>query len=125
MYGVYRRIIPIHLYTDSEVRLESIVSTKQVERKSLRMVIQDLKETLVDGEISSYQWIPTRWMWVDALMRQMEIYCDMRELLIEGNFELEYEGKNKVQFIQGEIKMFNIPNRDRENQYEDMNKNKI
>ena len=54
LYGDYRKRIPIHLYTDSEGSLESIVSSKQVERKSLCNVVQDLKERLIDGEISSY-----------------------------------------------------------------------
>ena len=48
------------------------------------MVIQDLKERLVDGEILSYQWILTSSMWVE-----MEMHRGMRELLMEGNFELE------------------------------------
>ena len=53
-YGDYKKRIPIHLYTDSDGKLESIASTKQVERKSQCMVIQNLKERLVYGEISSY-----------------------------------------------------------------------
>ena len=43
-FGGYERRIPISLFTDSERILELIASTKQIERKSLRMVIQDLKE---------------------------------------------------------------------------------
>ena len=53
LYGDYRKRIPIHLCTDSEGTLESIASKKQLERKSLCMVIQDLKERLVEGEILS------------------------------------------------------------------------
>ena len=52
LYGNYEKIIIIHLYTDSEGTLESIASTKQIIRKSLWIVIQDLKETLTDGKIS-------------------------------------------------------------------------
>ena len=44
LFGGYERRTPINLFTDSEGMLESIASTKQIERKSLRMVIQDLKE---------------------------------------------------------------------------------
>ena len=52
LYGNYEKIIIIHLYTDSEGTLESIASTKQIIRKSLWIVIQDLKKTLTDGKIS-------------------------------------------------------------------------
>ena len=55
MFGGYERMISIHLITDSEGTLESIASTKQVDRMSIHMVIQDLKERLMDKEISSYQ----------------------------------------------------------------------
>ena len=44
------------------------------------------KERLAEGEISLYQWIPAGSMWADAFMKEMEIHCDMRELLMESNF---------------------------------------
>ena len=43
------------------------------------------EERLVDGEIASYQWILTGSMWADALMKEMEMHHDMRELLTYGN----------------------------------------
>ena len=51
--------IPIYLYTDSESMLESVASTKQISTKTLRNVITDLKQRLVEGEITSYAWLPT------------------------------------------------------------------
>ena len=99
IYGDYGKNITIHLFTDSEGTLKSIVSMKQVERKSLHMVIQDLKERLVDIEILSYQWIPTGLMWADTLTKEMEMYCDMRELLTYGNLDLKNEVINRVQCI--------------------------
>ena len=59
MFGNCEKRIPIHLFMDSEGTLKSIASSKQVERKSLRMVIQDLKEGLINGEIATYQGILT------------------------------------------------------------------
>ena len=55
LFREYKSRIPIHLYNDSEGTLELIDSTKQVNRKCLRMVIQNLKVTLMDGEVTSYQ----------------------------------------------------------------------
>ena len=62
LYGSYERKLPIHLYTDSEGTLKSITSTMQVDRKSLLMMVQDLKERLLEGEIGSNQWILTKSM---------------------------------------------------------------
>ena len=55
LYGDYKQRIPVRVYTDSEPLLESIASTKQIERKSLRMTVQKLKERLMEGEVKSYQ----------------------------------------------------------------------
>ena len=79
------------------------MSMKQVERKSLRNVVQDLKERLIDSEISSYQWILTGSMWVDAMTKEMEMHRNMRKLLMFGIFELRNKGINKVQCMGGKI----------------------
>ena len=43
LFGRYEKRIPIQLFTDSEGLLGSNDSMKQVERKSLRMIVHDLK----------------------------------------------------------------------------------
>ena len=43
------------MYTESEDMLESIEPTMHVDIKSLLMVMQDLKERLLEGEVESYQ----------------------------------------------------------------------
>ena len=55
MFGKYEMRMQIHLFTDSEGMLNPIASMKQVERKSLRTVIQNFKERLIDEEIVSHQ----------------------------------------------------------------------
>ena len=52
-------------------------------------------------------------MWADALMKEMDMHKDMNEVLMEGNFEFKNRGINKVQRMDGEIKMTNIRNRDK------------
>ena len=59
MFGDYIERMPIRIYSDNEPILESIASTKQVDRKNLRMTVLDLKERLRNGEVTSYQWLPT------------------------------------------------------------------
>ena len=60
IFGNYWRMIKIRLFTDSEATLESKASSKQIERRTLRMTVVDLKERLVDGDIYSYSWLPTK-----------------------------------------------------------------
>ena len=60
LYGDVLRRIPICLFTDSESTLESVTSSKQIVMKTLRMVIVDLKERLLNGKITLIAWLPTR-----------------------------------------------------------------
>ena len=54
LFGEYRKRIKVRLFTDSESTLESIASSKQIERKTLRPTVVDLKERLVDGDVQSF-----------------------------------------------------------------------
>ena len=68
----------MRLFTDSETTLKSIASSKQIERKTLRLTVVELKERLVDGEIYSYSWLPTQSMWADMMMKEMRLPLVMR-----------------------------------------------
>ena len=46
LYGDYQKRIKIELFTDSESTLESSASSRQNERKTLRMTVRDLKDHL-------------------------------------------------------------------------------
>ena len=43
LYGDYKGRIPVKLFTDSESTLELIALSKQVERKTLRMMVREMK----------------------------------------------------------------------------------
>merc|ERR1712115_457776 len=88
LYGDYRKRMNVRILTDSEPTLESIVSTKQVERKALRMVVQEMKEKLRDGDISLYQWVSTKSIWADGLTKKMSMTEGMRSLLNEGKCDM-------------------------------------
>ena len=53
LFGDYRKRLPVRIMTDSEPTLESIASTKQIERKGLQMTVQEMNEKLMEGEIKS------------------------------------------------------------------------
>ena len=111
LFGDYRKRMPVRVITDSEPTLESIVSTKQIERKGLRMTVQEIKEKLLEGEIQSYQWLSTKEMWADGLTKEMEMAEGLRKLLKEVKCEMVKEEVNKVICENEEIKMLNISNR--------------
>ena len=48
LFGDFKQRIPVRVMTDSEPTLESIASTKQIERKGLRMTVQEMKEKLLE-----------------------------------------------------------------------------
>merc|ERR1711989_305640 len=109
--GDYRKRLPVRIMTDSEPTLESIASTRQIERKGLRMTVQEMKEKLIEGEIVSYQWLSTREMWADGLTKEMEMAEGLRNLLKEGKCNIASQEINKVICQNKEIKMINIRNR--------------
>ena len=69
LFGDYKMRIPVRIITDSEPTLESIASTRQIERKGLRMTVQEMKEKLIEGEVKSYQWLSTKEMWADGMTK--------------------------------------------------------
>merc|ERR1712177_138170 len=88
LYGDYRKRMNVRILTDSEPTLESIAYTKQIERKGLRMVVQEMKDKLRDGEINSYQWVSTKQIWADGLTKEMAMTEGLRNLLKEGKCEM-------------------------------------
>ena len=113
LYGDYRQRMDVRILTDSEPTLESIASTKQIERKGLRMLVKEMKDKLRDGEIDSYQWVSTKKIWADGLTKEMPMTDGVRKLLKSGTCDMVSEDINKVICHNEEIKMINIRNRRR------------
>ena len=111
LFGDYRKRIPVRIMTDSEPPLESIASTRQIERKGLRMTVQEMKEKLIEGEVKSYQWLSTKEMWADGMTKEMEMADGLRKLLQSGKCEIRKEEINKVVYENEEVKMLNIRSR--------------
>ena len=87
-YGDYKKRIKVRLFTDSEPTLESIASSRQVERKTLRPTIVDLKERLVDRDIHSYSWLPTKDMLADVLTKEMCLPQALEGVFLKNDFNL-------------------------------------
>ena len=108
LFGGFEQKMPVKVYTDNEPLLESIASSKQIERKNLRRVIEGLKERLMEGDIKAYQWIPTKEMWSDGLTKEMEMAEGVRNLMKTGMCEIQKKEINKVVCDKNEVRMLNI-----------------
>merc|ERR1712101_44878 len=111
LYGDYKKRLNVRILTDSQPTLESIASTKQIERKGLRILVHEMKDKLRDGEIDSYQWVSTKQIWADGLTKEMPMTEGVRNLLKNGKCEMVSEDINKVVCQNEEIKIINIRNR--------------
>ena len=103
-------MIPVKLYTDSEPTLESIASTKQVDRRLLRNTVKDLKDKILSGEVKSMSWLSTKNMISDVLTKEKKMPDELKDLLLSNRFALSGEEINLVQAVDGELRMFNIRN---------------
>ena len=111
LYGAYNGVIPVKLYTDSEPTLESIASSKQVERKLLRNTVKDLKDKVLSGEVKTMSWLSSEDMLADVLTKEKKMSDVLGKLLVKNDFQLNAEELNTVKAVDGEIRMFNIRNR--------------
>ena len=111
LFGNYKMRIPVRIITDSEPTLESKASTRQIERKGLRMTVREMKEKLMDGEVKSYQWLSTKEMWADGMTKEIEMADGLRKLLQSGQCKIQKEEINKVIYENEKIKLLNIRNR--------------
>ena len=84
LYGYVLERIPEQLFTDCESTLESVASLKQISTKTLRMTIVDLKERLLKGEISLYDWLPTEMMWTNILTKEMKLPQNLEDELVKN-----------------------------------------
>ena len=82
--------IPVVVYTDSKPTLESINSTKQVERKTIRHVIQSMKDALERGEVSEYKYANTKEMLADVLTKDSVKNTELHDAVKYGVLPRRY-----------------------------------
>merc|ERR1711867_157548 len=96
LYGNYKRRMNVRIIMDSEPTLESIASTRQIDRKQLRSMVSEMKDKLKEGEITSYQWVLTKDIWADGLTKEMSMTEGVRKLLRQGACSMVSQDINKV-----------------------------
>ena len=91
--------------------MESIASSKQIATKTLRNVIADLKQRLINDEVSSYAWLPTNSMWVDILTKEKQMPLTFEKVITANSLALDDTTVNRVKAFGQEVRMTNIRNR--------------
>ena len=100
-----KKKVKIDLYTDSKPLMDSIASTKQVEQKMMRPIINNMKDKLTDYEIRSFRWLETKKMVADILTKEKMTNRDIDEIMYNNEYEGIGERKDRVVFNGVEIKL--------------------
>ena len=77
----------------------------------MRPTIVDLKERLVDTDIFSYSWLPTKNMWADMMTKEMQLLPALEDVFLKNDLDLPQPLVNEVKAVGMEIRMTNIRNR--------------
>ena len=75
------------------------------------MVIVDLKERLLNGEITSIAWLLTEKMWADLSTKEVKLPDDLEDVFLRNNMNLPDTTVNEVRAFGQEVRMWNIRNR--------------
>ena len=100
--------LTVKVFTDSRPLLESLGSSGQVEEKLLRQPIASLKQSLEEGEISQFSWIPGTEIVADVFTKQGSERAALEEILIENEFRNSLSSDNIVVYEDKEIKIKNL-----------------
>ena len=90
-----RRFI-VKLYCDNAGVLESIASSKQVERRTMRSEIMILKQFVEDGEIESIVWVPDELMIADVMTKWKNQKIGVSEVMSGKKLNVLKESVNVI-----------------------------
>ena len=75
------------------------------------MTLVDLKERLLDGDVYSYSWLPTRNMWADMMTKEMQLPSSLEDVILKNVMDLPKSLVNEVRAVGTEIGKMNIQNK--------------
>ena len=73
--------------------MDSIYSTKQVDRKTMRHIIYNMKDAVNEGKVEKYIWTNTKNMIADILTKDSAPTYLMKEVLDSGQFSNQEGGE--------------------------------
>ena len=87
--------IPVYMFTDSKPLHDSIYSTRQVERKTVRHVVHMMKDSVSRGEVEKFIWCDTKRMIADVLTKD-SAPTELIKEVFENGVLINQEGEKKV-----------------------------
>ena len=76
------------------------------------MTVKDLKNRLIEGDITSYAWLLTERMWADILTKEKGLPSDLEDVLTDNIMDIaEDTNVNEVKAVGDAVRMENIRNR--------------
>jgi hypothetical protein len=104
--------VPIKIFSDSKLLLESIGSIHQVEEKLLRNNITMMKDLLYSNIVKSFSWLDGHHdMLADVFTKEVWHNDDLDKLVKDNTFRLAQNNDNLVVCVEGEIKFLNHCNK--------------
>ena len=84
MSGKRRRQIPVEIKIDSQTLKDSIVSSRQVEEKTIRHLIAWIKQQLEEKTVDQIDWVPNQEMVADILTKNNVNTGQVLEIVMTG-----------------------------------------
>ena len=87
LFGDVKQRLEVKCFADNRPLLESIASTRPPVNSDMADVIRYLKDKLSWGQVSSYNWLPTRKMVADIMSKDMKIGEEVWDIFKQGKWE--------------------------------------
>ena len=81
IFGLARKSIKVHIFTDNKSLLQAIMGNKGVSEKRLRRDIDIIKQSLKDEEINSIEWVSAENMLADSLTKKTADASNLLEVM--------------------------------------------
>ena len=95
--------LEVEVFIDNAATLDSIASSKQVERRLLRNDVEYLKQMLEFGEIASFKWIQDELMISDVLTKDKKQKIGLDDILARNRLDVVTKDEDKVVYHDGEF----------------------
>ena len=105
VFGVGGTKIPVVIFTDSLGTLESVASTKQVDRNLMRQHVFALQQHLENSDVESFNWIPDEQMLSDILTKEMKNKDGLDSLIYKNRLGAVNSRDNCVEYVDGEFEI--------------------
>ena len=91
-----QRNLEVEIFIDNAATLDSIASSKQVERRLLRNDVEYLKQMLEFGEVSSFKWIQDELMLSDILTKDKKQKIGLDDVLEKNKLDVVMKNEDMV-----------------------------